>query len=332
MKQLGKHYNRASKFLCTLRVSIEKALLFNLFASLIALPFTIAWGLPLSIVSPIGNLLLAPLLTAFLIASSLVFFCELVGLNFWILDTSLELVAKVWSKILSLGSDSWLAGIPTPNCLWILAAIPIAALIIIHLKSLLRWQAIVAMIVLHIATASALRFITPTTTLTPIRCARGEVYLVRSGKYNAIIDVGAMSTNQSSDSWVEYELASAILKSSGRLDLDHLIVLRSTKTALVNAVKICNKFNVGEIRYAAHVGQHWNRSCKVVDQSVREMRKKANARQIGERGYSLRFGDSVEIKITPKNKVVPYGKCGFNQLGAEVTLSGKTTTLPIKSQ
>jgi len=56
----------------------------QLIVTLVALPILVAWGLPSSVMTFIGNLVFAPVLTIIIILASLLFFTQLVGIsNAW---------------------------------------------------------------------------------------------------------------------------------------------------------------------------------------------------------------------------------------------------------
>lgn len=77
---------------------IGKFLYLQLFISLIAFPLLLCWGLPISLLSPVGNLIFGPFLTVFLFLSSMLFFTELLYLpNGWI------------ASVLDTFTQSWLS-------------------------------------------------------------------------------------------------------------------------------------------------------------------------------------------------------------------------------
>lgn len=86
----------------------------------VSLPFLIAWGLPISLASPVGNLLFVPFISAFLLLSSFFFMMSLVATPPQILISALDLIADLWHRILMMGSPSWLISIPCPSA-WLLA-------------------------------------------------------------------------------------------------------------------------------------------------------------------------------------------------------------------
>jgi len=117
----------------SIKQKIVRFIIVQLFLTLISLPILVAWGLPLSILSPIGNLIFAPLLTLFLLFSSLVFFCELIYLpNAWLV-WPLELITSAWHKLLCLEQGTSLCAFTKPSP-WILCIIPAAALAATSLK------------------------------------------------------------------------------------------------------------------------------------------------------------------------------------------------------
>jgi len=82
-------------------------------ALLVSLPFLILWGLPLSIMVMMGNLIFAPLLACFLFVSSLLFFSEFFGLpNAFFVDI-LEWICVSWRTIIECGQKTWLYAIPS---------------------------------------------------------------------------------------------------------------------------------------------------------------------------------------------------------------------------
>src|SRR4051812_19287834 len=84
----------------------------QLLISIVILPILIAWGLPTSIMSIVGNLIFAQILTLFIFISALLFTTDLCGIpNFWIAQ-ALEWVTSIWHYVLSFGSAHWLIGFP----------------------------------------------------------------------------------------------------------------------------------------------------------------------------------------------------------------------------
>ena len=105
----------------------------QLFLMCISLPLLIAWGLPLSLGSLLGNLIFAPFLTIFLLVSSLLFFTEMLGIHNTLCAYALEKLCSVWFWMLNCAHDSWLIAYPKPPII-VLIAMPVLAGMIIALK------------------------------------------------------------------------------------------------------------------------------------------------------------------------------------------------------
>lgn len=91
----------------------------QLYLTLISGPILVYWGLPISLASPIGNIVFHPLLTLFLFLSSLIFFCQILHIPHGICIYGLQKTSHLFHYLLGLGSQQWLMGFIKPP-LWIL--------------------------------------------------------------------------------------------------------------------------------------------------------------------------------------------------------------------
>jgi hypothetical protein len=86
----------------------------QLLTTALSLPVLIAWGLPVSIMSIVGNLLATPFLMGALLLYSLLFLTELIGFPNKMLYLSTEYLTLAWDSLLNLGKGSWLIGFSAP--------------------------------------------------------------------------------------------------------------------------------------------------------------------------------------------------------------------------
>ncbi|MCK4499943.1 hypothetical protein KAU11_05555 [Candidatus Babeliales bacterium] len=93
---------------------LRPLLLIQAIATLTSFPFLVIWGLPLSRMTIIGNIIFAPVLTLFLINSTLIFFTQLLSIPNQALCWSLEKISTLWLQTLSMGQKTWLM----PVSLW----------------------------------------------------------------------------------------------------------------------------------------------------------------------------------------------------------------------
>jgi len=96
----------------------------QLVVTLVALPILISWGLGISVMTFLGNLLFAPILTIFLILSSLVLFTQLLDIPNGLLTQVLDCFTSLWHILLQTGSHDWVFTFAHPG-LVVLIMIPI---------------------------------------------------------------------------------------------------------------------------------------------------------------------------------------------------------------
>lgn len=80
-----------------------------------SLPILACWGLPISLMSFLGNLFFTPFLTVFLLLSTITFFTEIFHIPNGIFIHALSKTTSLWESLLSYGSKSWLFGIAQPK-------------------------------------------------------------------------------------------------------------------------------------------------------------------------------------------------------------------------
>ena len=76
----------------------------------IYVPILICWGLPLSLMAIVGNILFLPFLMLFLSLSFFIFMCELCHIPHLIIHSLFSKFINLWILILSYGSSKWLIG------------------------------------------------------------------------------------------------------------------------------------------------------------------------------------------------------------------------------
>lgn len=83
-------------------------LLLQAILTIVAVPFLVAWDLPMSRISIIGNILFTPVITLFILISSLIFLTELLHIPNGFLCSLLNVITKHWLQALSCSSPDWL--------------------------------------------------------------------------------------------------------------------------------------------------------------------------------------------------------------------------------
>lgn len=218
------------------------------FLTLISMPILIAWGLPISLLSPIGNILFGPVLTLFLLLSSLIFFSEILYIPnntlIWLLDK----LTNWWTWFMEGNLKHLLIGFSCPPLITLLL-IPFMACIIMqyrhshpkkHAALLLSILLCMSCIGLKIRDNYQPSFI-------KISRGKGEIVLTKLGKNLILIDPGYLGSTVSAATWVTYTLIPKITKHTGTLTIDHLIVLQLNSATLEALTALCTKITVKKL-------------------------------------------------------------------------------------
>lgn len=231
------------------------------FLTLIFFPIVIAWGLPISLCAPLCNILFGPILTLFLFLSSLIFFSEILYIpNDWLIWT-LEHVSNMWLWILSLEIKFFSIGFVKPSY-WILVSITVFAFIIMQIRSK-NWTIIstIMLVIFLLCTGIILKF-NERKSSTVIHIARTQpaptftqateksctdICCVYAQKKVIIIDPGLIGRSRSASSWVSYTLMPEIIKSTGRLTIDHLILLQVNSILFDALTTLCTKMTIKKV-------------------------------------------------------------------------------------
>ncbi len=206
--------------------SIINYLIIHIFLSLIALPILVAWGLPSSWLSPLGNLIFSPLLSIFLLVSSLAFFSELIGLPHAPFDWLLEKLTIFWHWLLKLAPHNALYGFSSPPC-WLLVCIALAAFILL-MQPFMRppTRRLIGLTLMLSISMTILRASDPSSFHATMPCNCGTITIIRANNQTIVIDPGFIGSRISAPSWIAYTFVPELTAKTGSLTIDHLILLK----------------------------------------------------------------------------------------------------------
>ena len=212
-----------------------KFLQIQLVMSLVSLVILINWGIPISLLSPIGNMVFTPIFTIFLGLSSIIFFLEILHIPNGILVYLLEKVTSLWFFLAQSFNNKSLIGFVKPPILFTII-VPLLILFILTYKKVNTSRinslnkSIIALTILFFASCAYLKIAhTPKSFIKNIKCNKGHVTFIYDNGKTTIIDPGYIGQRISAPSWVQYTLIPEIIKSSGATTIDHLIVLQPGK-------------------------------------------------------------------------------------------------------
>lgn len=249
------------KYLRTLGRSIITFMHVQLFITLISMPILLCWGMPLSWLSFAGNFFFGPILTAFLLLSSLIFFFQLLAIPNSILIYALEKLTHLWMLIMHLPSCQSLVALPKPP-LAIALIIACIAVLILHcrqidtpLKGIAAYTFVLLISGLFLAFTT--RWSAPVQTL---NCHSGEVTLVYHHKQLALIDPGVIGQRISAPNWCEYTLMAHLAKEYGITKIDYLIALQPNGVLFDALTHLIDKIEIKKIYLPLWNGKlpsHW---------------------------------------------------------------------------
>jgi hypothetical protein len=218
----------------------------QLFLTAISFPILIGWGLPLSLLTFIGNLIFSPLITVFLIISSCFFFCQLLHIRSYFFAQCLEYLATIWISLLYYATPTWIISCAKPPFI-ILICMTAGAFYLLYRIQKKKIILLSSLMLFLIGTYCITLFFQIPNGITKIACNNGYVTFINTEKTTCLIDAGYVGKRSSSISWVKYYLIPNILQKTGSFTLDHVIVLKPTIFLFQGLQELIRKMRVKNI-------------------------------------------------------------------------------------
>lgn len=301
----------------------------QLFISLIALPILLCWGLPLSLLSPVGNLIFAPVLTLFLLLSSFLFFTELLYIPNGFIATALEYLTNIWVYCMDIDSHPWLFGFAKPS-LFFLLIIPLLAVATIHLKLFKSMiQRIVCLSLILISSCFYIKYAySKTGSLETLECNHGNIHIVHENKQLVVIDPGVIGQRISAPSWVEYTLMPHLVKSSGKTEIDYLILMQPGALLFEAIAKLCEKIRIKKIYLICWQGtlsKHEWRHFFALKRATQE--NKCSLERISYKPIEIDLSRGNKIYITPLKDMITQKEITYPAVKVTCEIENKVTEI-----
>lgn len=221
------------KIYASVRHWLLRFITLQLFVTLMSLPLLVAWGLPISLLSPLGNSIFNPLLTGFLVISTIIFITELLFIPNGLLCKLLDLITQLFVATSSYADSSWLIGVrslPLP----LLFALPLLALWIIITPLLRKPGARAGVLALVLIVVWAGARLTDHPHLEVLKPGRGNagIALAYDTHSVAVFDYGTINPSYKYRTWWEYTLMPQLTKTTGRTTIDYLVCLKPSRQLL----------------------------------------------------------------------------------------------------
>jgi hypothetical protein len=221
----------------------------QLFITLVALPILVYWGLAVSSLTIFGNIIFTPLLTAFLLISSLIFFFELFYIpNYWLIYL-LEKLTCLWLKISPPCPKAWLLFFPQTTCILFLGAFLLTIYAINLRINLIKQLLLLSLILLTSLFIAKLNFwIRLDQIALKHRKTKLQIFYQPSGTL-VIYDYGIMNQRYGIQNWLCYKLLPALIKNFGTLTVSDLYLSKSNQFTKTNVELLQQNLDIKNVHY-----------------------------------------------------------------------------------
>lgn len=198
----------------------------QLVITLMSLPVLIHWGLPISYMSPLANLLFTPLLIVFLWVSCIFAICAIMHIPCWPLVWLLDHMTDLWLWILSFAQPSWLMGFQY-KAIW-LAMLICALIVALYTYIKPPTKIAISFLVTCCITMLIARVCINTDCYKKLEGLR--MIAIRANKKTYVIDYGALCGKKNFYMNIDYTIVPELAKQAGITTIDTLILCKpSTK-------------------------------------------------------------------------------------------------------
>lgn len=215
----------------------------QLVITLMSLPILIAWGLPISYMSPLSNLIFTPLLILFLWIACIFAIFALIGIPCTIFATALDKLTSLWIWLLSFSKPAWLLGFST-STMWCSIMICIFIIILYTYKKPATKNAVAILLSL-----CCLMMLTRLYSMKNLYQKIGDLPMIaiRLNHKNYLIDYGALCSKQNFYSNIDYTIIPQLIKHTGMTNIDTLVLCKPSKRLAKVALQFCAQMNVKKI-------------------------------------------------------------------------------------
>lgn len=228
---------------------------FQLFVSLVSLPFLAYWGIPISLMSMVGNFIFTPFLTIFLILSTLIFFTELCAIPNAFFISALTITTSWWEWLLHLGNKLWLIGLAKPNTMLTVLFLVLVVLLlfrfVFRIMSKLILAAIVVMLGLIVTQYHQQVTAPPQNKSRSIpRCFKKLFVSQTPEKTINLTDDGLFAKKPSPEKFVIFELTPYLIKEYGTTTIENISLNKPGLRSFKATQELCETFSVKKVSIA----------------------------------------------------------------------------------
>lgn len=218
----------------------------------VSLPCCVAWGLPISIMSIVGNLLIGPCITLFLIISTILFISELLFIPNHYVVNLLEFQSSLIHFFLAQGSKGWLIALPNISVYSALLS-SLCIIFIYWYKSIVPNYIRISLLIIVCCIPTISSFLFYRQPVFSKQHIEKNLYLtLDENNQHTLHDNGCFSQKSSPDSFVYFTVRPHLIKTLGTLKIDTLELHRFTYRAVKAAQALATLCNVMTIIIHKH--------------------------------------------------------------------------------
>lgn len=301
----------------------------QLFLTILSFPFLVSWGLPLSIMSPVSNLVFTPILALFLLLSTFIFFTQLMGIPNGLCIILLEWLTRVWDYVMALGSSTWLIGFAQPSPLIFVVLLAGAFLVLQHKKLNSLKISSICLCLLLCSVIGYLKLSERSALIVQdIPCNKGHVRYLAHNNITMLIDSGFLGQRISAPSWIEHTLIPFLIKSYGHATLEYVIVMQPgivTFEALAALIKLATVKHLYLVGWEGVSSKQLLSGYGALRRACQE--HKVEVIRMGGKQKKVICGDTLSFEYKPLLQQLSYQEITFPALEIIVTTPHKETSM-----
>lgn len=205
--------------------------------SLMSLPLLILWGIPISIMSPLANLIFTPLLILFLWISCLASICIITHIPCNVFEIILNKITDLWLYLLTFSKPTWLVGFPIKMLYLSLIIFITIALWYIFIRPTQK-TTVIFLISCWFFMILVQPFFTNKIKLEQISDL--HLWALRIANKTYLIDNGALCTHKNMYTNLDYTILPKLIYHTGCTTID-TIIFNKPSTQIIKIAEQCSK-------------------------------------------------------------------------------------------
>ncbi len=221
--------------------NLLKFLEIQLFLSLLSMPILISWGISISLLSPIGNLIFTPFITAFIFISLIIFITQLLMIpnNYFI--KLLEIITFFWKKVMQVAGNSCIAIVQPP--IFVLLLIPVISFLAVFYIYKTQYSRLIILFFLNFFVLFCINFLfKPENINFDIKLGSGKLSLIVDKGQVTLSCQKPLKTKSNFDNFINYKLLPELIKKTGCNYISSFKAAQPSKTAFAFAKKLQDRF------------------------------------------------------------------------------------------